>query len=153
MSPEIIYFQELHAIGLSQMMTVADDQTGILWKEVMPKIKNNPAWESVYSLQEYPEDYFLEFNPHKPFKKWALVEADFFKTLPEGFESYTIPEGKYARYYLADRQQGQSFFSRVFTEYLPEAGLELRQAVHFEILPRDWMQQHDLGEWVYLPIK
>lgn len=152
MQPEIIECPQRLCYGLSAEMSMAEDSTQALWMKMIPTVLNCAHLEEVYSLQEYPSTFFDSFQPEMKFRKWALAEAQCFAEIPEGFEAYTMPGGKYARFYLEDRRKGGLFFSQVFTEFLPQAGLQLRTAPHFEILPKNWFHDQGLGEWILIPI-
>jgi AraC family transcriptional regulator len=152
MQSEIVEFDSLKCYGIFKSMSLKEDQTRSLWVEAMSVMLNAADFKEAYSLQEYPADFFQAYDPNKEFRKWALVEAKCFKYKPEGFKEFEIPAGRYARFFLEDRRSGGLFFSRVFSEYLPAAGLHLRQAPHFEVLARNWLENQNLGEWVYLPI-
>jgi len=152
MNPDLVNFGSLKCIGRSMSMSLTANATQALWQSVMPTFKESMAQE-FYSLQIYPEDYFRKFSPQRQFEKWALVAADEFPEIPAGMAEFEIPGGLYAKFYLEDRRIGANFFNRVFTEYIPQAGLELRSAPHFEILPPDWSRNPELGEWVMVPVQ
>ena len=48
------------------------------------------------SMQVYPQYYFDNFNPELEFVKWATVEVNTFKGIPDDLESYTLNGGLYA---------------------------------------------------------
>lgn len=152
MQLEIIESPQRMCYGLSAEMTLSEDRTRALWMQMMPKVLGCEDLKVVYSLQEYPAHFFDSHQADLKFRKWALVESHCFAEIPEGFEAYIIPAGKYARFYLEDRRKGVVFYSQVFTEFLPQAGLQLRSAPHFEILPKNWLQDQGLGEWILIPV-
>jgi AraC family transcriptional regulator len=65
-------------IGIRMEMSLLEDKTNLLWRSFMPRRHEvlHRANTSFVSLQVYPGDYFLEFDPSRVFEKWALVEVE-----------------------------------------------------------------------------
>lgn len=64
----------------------------------MPRAKeitNSNPTEKI-SLQVYPADYYINFNPNNEFDKWALVEVSGYNNIPNGMERFSLPGGLYA---------------------------------------------------------
>lgn len=145
-------------IGKHLTMSFADNKTFALWNSFIPhrkEIRNAIDAITMYSLQIYNRDFFVKFNPHTEFEKWAAVEVSDFNAIPEGMESLTIPGGQYAVFhYIGSHNNGQDIFGYIFGEWLPASGYELDERPHFEILgPKYKNGDPESEEEIWIPIK
>ena len=75
MKEEIRFSDQKKLIGKKLSMSFSDDKTFELWSSFMPCRNEieNAVGNELYSIEEYPESYFDNFNPDRHFKKWAAV--------------------------------------------------------------------------------
>lgn len=97
-------------------------------------------------------DYFKHFKPENIFIKWTAAEVHDLNNLPEGFESFIIPKGKYAVFKPDSGKADDSFYQKVFTLWLPESGYTVDDRPHFEVItPLSDLPNH-YKEVIYIPI-
>ena len=74
-------------------MSLANNKTGELWADFMPKRKAiiNKLSSDLISMQIYPDNYFTDFNPENTFEKWATIEVSDFENIPADMETYILP--------------------------------------------------------------
>lgn len=155
MEPIIKIFPQKTLIGKKLKMSLADNRTGELWKGFSMDLKAFNLRENIfkYSVQVYDNPlYFKAFNPNNTFTKWAGIESNLLDFLPEGMESFTIPEGKYAVF--LHKGMGIEIFNYIFNEWIPSSQYELDQRPHFEILGEKYIQgSAESEEEIWVPIK
>jgi AraC family transcriptional regulator len=157
MIPTIQTFAEKRLIGKKLTMSFAQNITPQLWQSFMPQRGEitNAAGTDLYSVQNYPENFFEAFNPTVPFEKWAALEVANFDTIPDRMETFTIPSGLYAVfYYQGNPNYGAEVFRYILQEWLPQSGYRLDTRPHFEILGEKYKNgQDDSEEEIWIPIK
>ncbi|MBR9861157.1 GyrI-like domain-containing protein [bacterium] len=147
-------FRGLLCKGISTKMSHLDNKTGELWKEFMTQLKAEEAIQHrpLYSIQEYPPNYFWHFQPQIPFTKWAAIAEDT-PIYNESWTRYKIPQGNYAVFTYEGMAGNPEIFQYIFQEWLPQSGYKLRNAAHFEILGEDYKQgAADSKEEIWIPI-
>jgi AraC family transcriptional regulator len=95
MEPRIVNMAQKILVGKHLSMSLADNKTGQLWQSFMPVRNTIPhkTGTDLFSLQLYPPDYFLAFNLHTQFTKWAAIEVSEAVNVPEGMEVLLVEEG------------------------------------------------------------
>lgn len=157
MTPTIKTIPSKKLIGKHLTMTFANNKTFDLWSSFMPERKNivnRINTDQMYSLQIYNKEFFVKFNPHTEFEKWAAVEVLDFNTIPEEMDTFLLPGGQYAVFfYKGSHNNGFDVFSYIFGEWLPASGYELDDRPHFEILgPKYKNGDPDSEEEIWIPI-
>lgn len=158
MQPVIKTIEEKKLLGRSLRMSLAEDKTADLWRSFMPKRIEIPQRlnQDLISLQEYPEDYFLnDFDPQTFFIKWALTEVENYNDLPNGLEPFLLPGGLYAVFiHRGGPTKAAETFNYIFNEWLPVSGYELDTRPHFEVLGEKYRGDHpDSEEEIFIPVK
>ncbi|MEO8795700.1 MAG: GyrI-like domain-containing protein, partial [Daejeonella sp.] len=92
---ECIFEKKL--IGLKLNMSLSSNRTFELWQKFMLRRNEiqNQVNSSLYSLQNYPPNYFSNFSPDNKFDKWALAEVENFDFVPNGMFTFNLPAGNY----------------------------------------------------------
>ena len=144
-------------VGKRKTTSFADDKTGELWKSFMQQwreIPNNINQELI-SMQVYPPKFFTDFHPTTPFEKWAAVEVTDFNPVPEGMETYILPEGLYLIFiYRGKASDAAPFFQYILGEWLPQSDYRLDDRPHFEILEEKYKNDSsDSEEEIWIPVK
>ena len=87
--PRIEYLNEKKLIGMQVTMSLANNLTGKLWSQFMPRLHeiSHRVSEDKLSIQVYPPLYHTAFDPSTEFVKWAAVEAQDQTPIPDGMES------------------------------------------------------------------
>ena len=157
MTPKIVSIPAKKLIGYSIEMSLLDNQTQTIWQLFMPRLKEikNAVSADLYSLQNYPEDYFTNFTPETIFTKWAAVEVKNFENIPEGFEKLEIPSGKYAVFlHKGNTEMFAKTAQYIYTEWLPNSGFQLDNKPHFEVLGDNYLghENPESEEEVWIPI-
>ena len=154
--PRIVLLPEKRLAGISMKMSLAENQTGLLWKTFMTrrhelKTENN---SERYSLQVYPKDYHSSFNPVTVFEKWAAVEIRSSDPVPEAMEIFELPAGLYAVFDYKGLNTDTRIFQYIFTAWLPGSGYELDDRPHFEILGEKYRNgDPESEEEIWIPVK
>lgn len=86
-------------VGFSVEMSYANNQTGRLWGQFMPRRKEiqNLVSQDKFSLQMFSEDFnWYTANENTKFVKWATMEVSETNDLPEGMKALDLKGGLYA---------------------------------------------------------
>ncbi|GAA4834377.1 hypothetical protein GCM10023331_19530 [Algivirga pacifica] len=103
----------------------------------------------------YTPDHFINFHPANEFEKWAAVEVENFDQVPQGMETYTISEGRYAIFQYKGMSSDNRIFEYIYNEWLPESGYELDNLrPHFEVLGEKYKNNDpESEEEIWIPIR
>jgi AraC family transcriptional regulator len=156
MTPRIIKLAEKRLIGLQMKMSLVENKTSFLWGQFAPRIKEilNRASEDKISMLVYPPEYFKSFHPDTVFEKWATVEVDDFKNIPDGMTSFILREGLYAVFEYKGSSSDRKVFEYIFSEWIPKSGYEIDNRPHFEVLGKKYRNDDkDSEEEIWIPIK
>ena len=155
-TPKIESLAPKKFVGKHLIMSMAQNRTGELWQSFMKNrasIKNAIGADR-YSLQFYPSDFFMKFDPMREFEKWALVEVEDFNAIPEGMESLEIEGGLYAVFDYVGDSRDTSIFEYIFSTWLPQSGYKLDNRAHFEVLGEKYKNNDPSSqEEIWVPIK
>lgn len=157
MTPKIVSIPVKKLIGYSIEMSLLDNRTQTIWQLFMPRLKEikNAVSADLFSLQNYPDDYFTNFTPETIFTKWAAVEVKNFENIPDGFEKLEIPGGKYAVFlHKGNTEMFAKTAQYIYTEWLPNSGFQLDNKPHFEVLGDNYLghENPESEEEVWIPI-
>jgi AraC family transcriptional regulator len=156
MAPRIIELKPRKVIGISQEMSLVDNQTYELWKSFRVRsseIKNRIS-EDFISLQLFTNGYFDVFNPTNRFVKWACVEVESIENLPHEMYSLTIPGGSYAVFEHKGSGSPQDIFQYIYGEWIPKSKYQLDDRPHFEVLGAKYKFNDPTSEEeIWIPIK
>jgi AraC family transcriptional regulator len=156
LQPRIETLTEKRLVGQHLTMSLVNNRTRELWSGFMPhrrKIDSvNPAL--LYSLQVYPPGYFESFHPATPFEKWAALEVSQDAGVPDGMHELIVPGGVYAVFhYRGHPAEAASFFTSIFTEWLPASAYTLDARPHFELLGEKYSNDSaDSEEEIWIPV-
>ncbi len=157
LEPRIKTFPQTELIGIRTKMSYSNNLTGQIWGKFMPRRKEivNAIEPNLYSLQNYPLDFFSSFKPTQEFEKWACVAVSSQDIVPEGMEALTIQEGLYAVFdYKGGVAGANAFFQTIFTNWLPNSVYSIDDRPHFEILGAKYKRDsEDSEEEVWIPIR
>ncbi|MEN9335656.1 MAG: hypothetical protein RLZZ500_643 [Bacteroidota bacterium] len=155
MEPKIVWVPESHFVGLSRSFSFLNYQVGELWQSFMPRRHEiqNTVNSNLYNVQVNPENY--NFDPATVFQKWAVKAVPATDNLPEGMQVLTIPAGKYAVFtYRGDGSNVADFFRAIYSQWLPQAGLQWENRPQFEVLGEQYKKSSpDSEELIYIPIR
>lgn len=155
MEPRIETIREKKLVGKRLSMSLMNNKTPELWRSFMPhrnKIENT-AGPALYSLQVYSPAYFNTFNPGNTFEKWAAIEVTAYGAIPDGMETFTLPQGRYAVFHYKGSSADASIYQYIFNTWLPGSGYVLDHRPHFELLGDAYKNADpDSEEDIYIPI-
>lgn len=148
--------KEKKLLGKNIEMSFAENKTFELWRSFMP-IKNKIEKitnQYLYSVEEYGEDFFKQFNPLRTFKKWAAVEVDAFSENSD-FEELLIPTGLYAVFlHKGPASEGPKTYNYIFNEWIPKSEYEIDLRSHFALMGEKYKNDSpDSEEEIWIPIK
>ena len=157
MTPKIVTLPAKKLIGYSIEMSLLDNQTQTIWQLFMPRLKEikNAVSADLFSLQNYPENYFTNFTPETIFTKWAAVEVKDFENIPEGFKKLEITGGKYAVFlHKGNTEMFAKTAQYIYTEWLPNSGFQLDNKPHFEVLGDNYLghENPESEEEIWIPV-
>jgi len=156
MQPTIVLLAEKKFIGQRMKMSLADNKTGQLWREFMPRRREivNNLNADLFSLQVYAPGHFNNFDPAREFEKWALVEVPNFDTVPAGMEPFTLSHGTYAVFTHKGSSNDTSTFRYIFSTWLPSSTYLLDDRPHFEVLGAKYKNgDPDSEEEIWVPVR
>ncbi|MFM7645386.1 MAG: GyrI-like domain-containing protein [Sphingomonadales bacterium] len=148
---------EKKLVGKRMMMSYADYRIAALWSSFMPirkEITNNLNNDLV-ALTIYSSTHFTNFSPTNTFEKWAAVEVANFDQVSPDMETTTLPGGLYAVFLYKGSATGiAEFYQNIFTKWLPNAGFDIDQRPHLEIMGEKYKNNDPLSEEeIWIPIK
>lgn len=153
----IIHSPSFYIIGKSIQVNLLTYDVTSLWRSFMPLIGTVQYREdeNLFSLSVYPQTYFEEFSPSKPFTKWAGVRVNTFNDNQNGLECLTVPEGRYMVFNYKGSSDGASeFFKTIYSKVIPESDYALDQRPHFELLGAKYKNnKEDSEEEIWIPVK
>ncbi|HTG64742.1 MAG TPA: GyrI-like domain-containing protein [Flavobacterium sp.] len=157
MKPRITALTEKKLIGCKQNMNYATYNPVPLWQSFMPIKKEitNTVSTDLYSVQQFPEGFWNQFNPETAFEKWAAVEVTDFDSIPANMSSLVIPGGWYAVFdYKGDGSDAPAFFESIFGSWIPNSAYVVDDRPHFEILGAKY-KKGDLNseEEIWIPVR
>lgn len=144
-------------MGERRTMSFAANDTGSLWAAFMSKRKEvkNSVGVELYSIEIHPDGFFEAFDPTAEFEKWAAVEVSEATKASDGLETLSVPSGNYAVFtYRGHPAKAAGFYQRIFTQTLPENGLELDNRPHFAVMGEKYQNDSDDSEEeIWIPVK
>ncbi len=157
MEARIKTFPKTHLIGKRMCMSFKNNTTQLLWKEFMP-LRNtieNTKGNDLFSMQIYPPNFLDTIDYEAQFEKWATKAVKHFDVIPEGMETFTIPEGLYAVfYYIGDAKDAGAVFQFILKTWIPNSIYHLDDRPHFEILGDKYKKDSpESEEDIWIPIK
>jgi AraC family transcriptional regulator len=155
--PEFKTLTSKKLVGQKLSMSFAHNKTFDLWKgfKTNQSTITSALGTDLYSIQLYPEGFFINFDPTTEFEKWAAIEVPDFENIPTGMEVFTLPSGLYAVfYYTGAPQDGAEIFRYILQDWLPQSGYELDNRPHFEVLGARYKNgTADSEEEIWIPIR
>jgi AraC family transcriptional regulator len=157
MIPRIESITEKKLIGTRIRMRLSDNQTGLLWRDFMPRRKEirNSLNTNLFSIEIYDRSHdFRDFNLDTEFEKWAAIEVSNFDIIPEQMEAITLT-GMYAVFiYKGDGRDAQTTFEYIFGTWIPNSAYSLDDRAHFEIMGAKYkLNDPSSEEEIWIPIK
>lgn len=154
--PRFEQLETTKLVGISLTMSRANDQTPHLWRSFMPRKDkiSNRFGTNLMSMQVYPNGPTQVADPSAEFTKWAVVQVEDFRALPESMASYTLNGGLYAVFDHNGPATDLSTVMYIFTEWLPSSDYILDDREHFEVLPADYQPlDPNAREEFWIPVK
>lgn len=144
-------------VGMSQQMSLADNQTMALWQRFMPHRNEvtKRATNDYISMQVYDPAAGDPSSPTTLFAKWAVVEVDSADTIPDNMHRYNLAGGRYAVFLhkgpASDFPQTAQF---IYGEWLPNSDYDLDLREHFEVLPEGYDPlDPEAEEEIWIPVR
>lgn len=156
MKTRIVQFNEKKIVGIRLTMSLANNKTGELWKNFMPRRSEitNHLTNDLISMQVYNPTYFADFKPTNAFEKWAAVEVADFDKVPSEMETVVIASGLYAVFDYKGLSTDTSIFQYIFGTWLPNSDYLLDNRPHFEVLGDKYKNNDPTSEEeIWIPIK
>ncbi|WP_026762929.1 GyrI-like domain-containing protein [Sediminibacterium salmoneum] len=156
MTPRIEYLKEKKLVGKRLAMSLANNKTGELWQQFLPKRReiSNHINNDLISMQVYAPTYFSDFKPSNEFEKWASVEVANFEKVPAAMETFTLAGGLYAVFDYKGSSNDPGIFQFILGTWLPSSGYLLDDRPHFEVLGEKYKNNDpDSEEEIWIPIK
>lgn len=155
MEPRIELAPERKLVGLHLTMSLANNKTGLLWKEFMPRRNEitNKITNDLISLQIYPSTHFKNFQLTNEFEKWAAVEVKTFDNVPDGMETFVVTKGLYAIFLYQGLSNDPGIFQYIYETWIPNSPYRLDDRPHFEVLGEKYKNNDPASEEeIWIPI-
>ncbi|MFD2891538.1 GyrI-like domain-containing protein [Flavobacterium chuncheonense] len=144
-------------IGFATLTSLADDKTPLIWRQLMPRLKEvkNAVNADLFSVQVYDINSFQYFTSHTTFTKYALVEVKNYDLIPDQFITFKISQGQYAGFLhkgtSADFYKTLQF---IFEEWLPNSQYLLDNRPHFAVMGDNYYghENPNSEEEIWIPI-
>jgi AraC family transcriptional regulator len=157
MNPKIETKKAKRLVGKRMNMSYADYKIGELWGAFMPGRKkiNHTLSNDLISVAVYSPTHFKDFKTTNEFERWASVEVDSFDYVPDGMETFILPEGTYAIFqYIGTSGNIAAFYQDIFSVWLPNSPYNLDDRPHVEVLGEKYKNNDPLSEEeIWIPIK
>ncbi|WP_303311504.1 GyrI-like domain-containing protein [Hymenobacter sp. BT730] len=156
LEPRIEFLSEKKLIGQRLRMSFANNRTGELWQNIMPRRHEiqQAVGADLYSMQQYPPGFFTTFSPAAEFEKWAGIEVTDFGAVPPNMESVIIPAGQYAVFFYRGLNTDASIFQYILATWLPASDYVLDDRPHFEVLGPKYKNNDPASEEeIWIPVK
>lgn len=155
-TPRIEQLTDLRLIGMHQTMSLADNRTVSLWQTFRPRLNELSARIStdLYSLQQYPIDYFQSFDPTRPFEKWAASAVSSDDSIPAEMDALVL-NGAYAVFdFQGMPAEFGSAIQYILIKWLPGSNYELDDRPHFERLGDRYKHNDPKSEEeIWIPVR
>ena len=156
-TPRLLLLPATTLVGLNRPMSLARNETAGLGRSFMPRRTTiaNQIGTDLFSVQQYPADYFDGFEPATQFVKWAAVAVSVPNEVPPGMAVLLLPAGLYAVFdYRGLPSEGAQMFRYIFQTWLPASDYLLDDRPHFERLgPAYDPQSPDSEEEIWVPVR
>jgi AraC family transcriptional regulator len=159
MLPEIKHIAPIKLVGLRLITSLAENKTFELWRGLMSRRREIGATlgNRLFSVEIYEsETAFEDFTPQTIFEKWAAVEVEDFRDVPEGMETHVLTGGTYAVF--VHRGPTGEYLTRtapyIFGTWLPASGYRLDAREHFEIMDERYLGPENPAseEEIWIPV-
>lgn len=157
MTPRIETINEKKLVGKRMTMSYDDYRIGELWGSFMPRRREitTNLTNDLISLVIYAPSHFNDFKPTNKFERWATVEVENFKKVPDEMETYILSSGLYAVFNYKGMSSGASaFYNYIYSEWVPNSDYILDDRPHFEVLSEKYNNNDPLSEEeIWIPLK
>lgn len=157
MQPKIVSIDKKLMIGQKMMMSFSEHNPYLLFRSFMPHRKEiiNAVNNDIYSIENYPDNFFENFDINNEFEKWAAVEVSGLEYIPAGMESLVIPAGLYAVFiHIGEQQEAKKTYNYIFGEWLPNSGYKPDARPHFAVMGERYKKGSPLSEEdIFIPIR
>ncbi|MCE2612609.1 GyrI-like domain-containing protein [Flavobacteriaceae bacterium D16] len=155
--PRIEHALSLRLAGLKRNISLAKNETFLLWRSFMPLIKEIKAraGTELYSVEIYPTDYFMHFSPEREFEKWAAAPVTDTFQPNELLQLLEIPGGLYAVFlYRGMSSEAHTAYQYIFGEWIPNSDYEADNRPHFAVMGDKYRNDHpESEEELWIPIR
>lgn len=157
MTPQIVEANARKLVGIRKTMSHVENRTSELWREFIPQIStiSSRVGTHRFSLQNFPDNYFLNFDPGTQFEKWAAVEVSENGNLPSGVEALIIPPGLFAVFhYVGSSAEAQKVFQYIYGQWVTSSDYQLDNRPHFEVLGEKYNNNDPSSEEdIWIPVR
>ncbi len=157
MTPQIAQCEGILLAGIKRTMSLANNETFKLWQSFMPIRKGlkDLTGPELYSVEVYPEDYYLNFSPARVFEKWAAAPVSNEYQADYPLQILEIPEGLYAVFpYKGKSSEVYKAYQYIFQQWMPQSEYEVDHRPHFGVMGEKYRNDHpDSEEELWIPIK
>ncbi len=156
--PRIVKIAKRKLVGLQIETSISENKTLALWQKFKPQVKSitNKKTTDFYSIQMYNHDFDIQqFSPTTRFEKWAAIEVENFKNIPDGLEKFTLSTGKYAVFiHKGTPKEFHKTAAYIYGIWLPSSTYQLDNRPHFEIMSENYNPNDpNAEEEVWIPVK
>ncbi len=156
MTPRIIADTPRQLIGMRRTMRLSHNQTGELWRRMMPRRIEipHPLNSDLISMAIYPPGYFANFDLNNELERWAAIQVTHLTKVPDGMETFLLTGGLYAVFDYKGSSADSTIFEYIYNSWLPNSGYVLDDRPHFEILGEKYKNNDARSEEeIWIPIK
>lgn len=156
--PRYEMISETQLVGKCARMSIAKDTTHGLWQEFMPNHNHIPnrAGSDFFSVEVYDGlEYFMDFDPARPFDKWAAVAVSKADSMPEGMDLLVLPAGRYAVFHYRGRpSEVHRAYQYIYGTWIGGSGYAIDNRPHFAVMGMGYKGEHpDSEEEIWIPVK
>jgi AraC family transcriptional regulator len=155
-TPRIEELTNLRLIGMHQTMSLTDNRTVSLWQTFRPRLNelSNRISTDLYSLQQYPIDYFQSFDATCRFEKWAAAAVSSDESIPPEMDTLVL-NGTYAVFdFRGTPVEFGNAIQFILLNWLPQSPYQLDDRPHFERLGEKYKHNDPQSEEeIWIPVR
>jgi len=156
MLSRIEFIDQITLAGKKTQLSLAENKTRELWQSFMPEKKNiDSVGAELYSAEQYPENYFNQFDARAVFTKWAALKTADKNNVPGTMEVLVIPAGEYAVFtHKGPASAAMKTYGYIFNEWLPRSEFQIDHRPHFAVMGEKYKNDSDDSEEeIFIPVR
>lgn len=156
MRPRLETRDTRNLVGICRKHAAGRDSTAELWKQFMPRRREieSRVNTDLISMRVFHRTEDEPLTRQTPYDEWAAVEVSDSSVIPNGMESYRVPDGLYAVFiHEGPASRSSRTMQYIFGEWLPDSEYELDNRPHLAVMGADYKPDDPKAkEEIWIPV-